>query len=147
MIILGFGMLITGSIIFLILPLSISHENSFWISLFNYFCSVGPFLTFFLLFLHLWLWNTIGRTVLKYDDEKIIVIKKFNLLVATKTYYRTEIIIDIKDFKLEKTRYFTRYHLFSKSTFSLVFIQNNLILRIINWQSYEKSKEIVDLIK
>jgi hypothetical protein len=146
-IVLGLGLLIVGFILFIFLPLSASQENSFWLSLFSYASSAVPFLAFFILFLYFWLWNTFGKTVLEFDAEKIIVTKKYKLFSKPKTYYRTEIKIDVEDFRIEKTKYFTRNNIFSTSTFSVVFIQNNITFRIVDWQSYEKAKEILATIQ
>jgi hypothetical protein len=146
-IVLGLGLLIVGFILFIFLPLSASQENSFWLSLFSYASSAVPFLAFFILFLYFWLWNTFGKTVLEFDAEKIIVTKKYKLFSKPKTYYRTEIKIDVEDFRIEKTKYFTRNNIFSTSTFSVVFIQNNITFRIVDWRSYEKAKEILATIQ
>jgi cytochrome b subunit of formate dehydrogenase len=145
-IIFGFGLLLAGFIIFFLLPLSAFQENSVWLSLFSYASSAVPFLAFFILFLYFWLWNTFGKTVLEYDSEKITVSKKYKLFNKPKTYYRTEIQkIDVEDFQVERTKYNVRYHYsLSGSTFSVVFIYNDLPVRIVDWITYEKANKIAD---
>ncbi|MCS3868985.1 putative membrane protein [Chryseobacterium ginsenosidimutans] len=145
-IVFGFGLLLASFIIFFLLPLLALQENSFWFSLFHYAFSVVPFLAFFILILYFWLWNTFGKTVLEYDAEKIIVTKKYKLFNKPKTYYRTEIQkIDVEDFKIERTKYNLRYHYsWSDSTFSVVFICNDLPVRIVDWITYEKANKIAE---
>lgn len=145
--VLGFGLIMISFIILVLLPLAAFQQNSFLLSLFFYFFSTIPFLAFFILFLYIWLWNTFGKTVLEFDNEKIIVIKKFKLFTPVKTYYRKDIKIGIEDFKIEKTKYFTRNNIFTSSTFSIVFHQNNRIIRIIDWQSLKRSEEIMKVIQ
>lgn len=145
--VLGFGLIMISFIILILLPLIAFQQNSFLLSVFSYFFSTIPFLAFFVLFLYIWLWNTFGKTILKFDDEKIIVIKKCKLFTPAKTYYRRDIKIGIEDFKIEKTKYFTRYNIFTSSTFSIVFHQNNSIKRVIDWQSLKKSEEILKAIQ
>lgn len=145
-VILGFGLLVASFIILVLLPLSAFQEDSVWLSLFSFAYSSIPFLAFFLLFLYFWLWNTFGKTVLEYDAEKITVMKKSKLFSKPKIYYRTEIQkIDIEDFKIERTKYNVRYHYsWSGSTFSVVFVINNLQIRIVDWITYEKANEIIN---
>lgn len=82
--VLGFGLIMISFIILVLLPLIAFQQDSFLISLFSYFFSTIPFITFFILFLYIWLWNTFGKTVLKFDDEKIIVIKRCKLFTPAK---------------------------------------------------------------
>jgi len=145
--VLGFGLIMISFIILVLLPLIAFQQDSFLLSLFFYVFSTIPFITFFILFLYIWLWNTFGKTVLEFDDEKFIVIKKHKLFTPPKTYYRKNIKIGIEDFKIEKTKYFTRNNIFTSSTFSIVFHQNNRIIRIIDWQSPKKSEEILKIIQ
>ncbi|MFC7348561.1 hypothetical protein ACFQO9_17725 [Chryseobacterium zhengzhouense] len=145
----GFGLLLTSFIIFILLQLSAFQEDSVWLSLFSYASISVPFGAFFLLFLYFWLWNTFGKTVLGYDSKKIVVTKKYKLFCKPKTYYRTEVQkIDIEDFRIERTKYNVRYHFsWSDSTFSIIFIHNNLPIRIIDWITYEKAKEVLNVIQ
>lgn len=144
-VVFGLGLLLASFIILVFLPFSAFQEGSVLLSLFSYACNTVPFLAFFLLFLYFWLWNTFGKTVLEYDTEKIIVTKKYKLFSKPKTYYRTEIQkIDVEDFTIERTKYNARYHYsWSGSTFSVVFICNNLRVRIVDWITYEKANVIV----
>lgn len=140
------GLLILTFIIVLILPL-ISIRETYLLSAISYIALVIPFLAFYILFIYIWLWNTFGKTILKFDTEKIILIKKNKLFSKSKTYYRAKIqSINIEDFKIEKTQFNTRYHIFSNSTFSVTFIYNNLTIRIIDWLTHEKAKEIKDIL-
>lgn len=145
--ILGLGLIMIFFIILFFLPLIAFQQSSLLLSIFFYVFSTIPFLAFFILFLYIWLWNTFGKTVLQFDDEKIIVIKKCKLFTSNKTYYRKDIKIGIEDFKIEKTKYFTRNNIFTSSTFSIVLHQNNKIIRIIDWQSLKKSEEILKTIQ
>lgn len=146
-VIFGFGLFIATMIIFLLLPL-VSAQETYLLSAFSYIFNAIPFLAFYILFLYIWLWNTFGKTILKFDSEKIVVIKKNKLFSKPKTYIRAKIEkICIEDFKIERTKYNVRYHYsWSDSTFSIVFIKNNISIRIIDWITYEKATEILQKI-
>jgi hypothetical protein len=146
-IVLGFGLILASIIIFVLLPL-ISVQETYLLSAITYIIKVIPFLAFYIVFLYLWLWNTFGKTILKFDAEKIIIIKKYKLFSKPKTYFRTEIEkISVDDFKIEKTKYFTRNNIFTNYTFSIVFTVNKLPIRIVDWLSHEKADEILNDIK
>lgn len=143
---LSVALLILTVIILLILPF-VSVRETYILSTLSYITFAVPFLAVYLFFLYFWLWNTFGKTILKFDSEKIIVIRKNKLFSKTKTYDRTEIQkINVEDFRIEKTQFNTRYHIFSSSTFSIVFIYNNISIRIIDWLTYENAKEIQTMI-
>jgi len=148
-IVFGFGLLLTSFIIFILIPLSVFQEDSALASIFSYTRILVPFGAFFVLFLYFWLWNTFGKTVLEFDSKKIVVTKKYKLFNTPKIYYRSEIQkIDIEDFRIERTQYNVRYHFsWSDSTFSLIFIHHNLTIRIVDWLTYEKAKEVLNMIQ
>jgi hypothetical protein len=149
-IVLGFGLLLVGFIVFIFMPLSvIFQENSFWFALFSYASNVVPYLIFFSAIFYFWLWNTFGKTILEYDAEKIIITKKYKLFSKPKTYYRAEIQkIDIEDFEIERTKYNVRYNFsWSGSTYSIIFIIDNTSIRIVDWITYEKAKTILSEIQ
>ncbi|WP_079243222.1 hypothetical protein [Chryseobacterium indologenes] len=147
-IILGLGLLILSLIILIIIPLlSIQAEGFFFIV--NYISFATPFAAFFILFLYIWLWNTFGKTILIIEPEKITVRHKKKLFTSPQIYLKKEIDqIQVKDFQVEKYKFGVRYHLsMGGSTYSVIFIQNDNEIRVVDWITETKACEITDEIK
>ncbi|MDH6253170.1 hypothetical protein M2347_002897 [Chryseobacterium sp. H1D6B] len=134
-------------VLFLIIPL-ISIQDTYLLSAVIYLWSSIPFAGLFILLLHIWLWNTFGKTILNIDSEKLIIHKKYRIFGKTKVFNRTAIEkVEVKDFKIEKFKYNSKYHYsHSNSTYSVVIIYNNQAVRIVNWIQSEKAEEIRNII-
>lgn len=149
--IFGVGLLMTSLIILIILiiiPLMSMQAEGIFI-IFNYILSVIPFAGFFILFLYFWLWNTFGKTVLTIEPEQITIRYKNKLFTAPKVFLKKEIdLVQTKDFTIEKSKWRVRYNFsLSGSTYSVVFIQKDREIRILDWITETKAEEIVNEIK
>lgn len=133
--------LLIFSIIFIV-PLAIIQETYF-LSVLMFSITVIPFLIFFVLILYFWLWNTFGKTILEKKESEITVIKRWKLFTKTKSYSHIEKVI-IKNYKIERSGYYTRYN-FSLSGVvnSIVLIINNEEIRIVDWLTEKKANEIL----
>ncbi len=146
--IFGVGLLMTSLIILIIIPLMSMQAEGIFI-IFNYILSVIPFAGFFILFLYFWLWNTFGKTVLTIEPEQITIRYKNKLFTAPKVFLKKEIdLVQTKDFTIEKSKWRVRYNFsLSGSTYSVVFIQKDREIRILDWITETKAEEIVNEIK
>ncbi|UKB83388.1 hypothetical protein LF887_20605 [Chryseobacterium sp. MEBOG06] len=146
--ILGYGLIITLFIILCIIPFTI-HEENYLLSIFNYISSIIPFAGFFFIFLYIWLWNTFGKTILTIEPDAITVRYKNDLFSRTRTYLKKDIDrVQTKDFKVERYKLGVRYHFsLSSPTYSVILIEDNREVRMVDWITQDKADEIVDTIK
>ena len=141
------AIVVLSILILFIIPL-FSVQETYLMSILSYVMNVSIFIAFFILFLTIWLWNTFGKTILNIDEEKIIVIKKFKLFSKPKIYLKEEVEkIEIKDYRIEKSKYYTRYNFsLTNATNSIVILTNNEI-RMVDWITKEKAIDIVEKIE
>ncbi len=146
-IIFPFGLLILIFIMFVILPFA-SAKSTYLLSTLSYIFSLIPFLGFFILFLYIWLWNTLGKVILEISPEKIKVINKNKLFNKPKEYFKSEIEkISILDFGIEKTKYYTRLnYLFSNSNYSITIQKSGKNIRVVDWLNHERANSILEKI-
>lgn len=149
-IVLPFALCILAITIVLILPL-FSLRQSYFLSIFTYLTSICVPLAFLMSLLHVWLWNTFGKTVLEISSTELRVRYKFKLFNKPKTYRKSEIKdIAILDLSIERTSLFTRRnYLFSNANQSIVVITNagSKKDRIIDWLTINKANELLIKIK
>jgi len=98
----------------------------------------------FIFFLYIWLWNNFGKTVLTIDHETLTVHYKNKLFTNPKTYLKEEIDrIETKNFEVERHPLGVRYHFsLSGSTYSVILIQKDVEIRIVDWLTKDKADEI-----
>lgn len=110
---------------------------------------VLPFAALFIFILYIWLWNNFGKTVLTIDDGNLTVQYKNKLFTSPKTYLKEEIDrIETKNFEVERHQLGVRYHFsISGSTYSVILIQKDSEIRIVDWITETKAGEIVDEIQ
>jgi energy-coupling factor transporter transmembrane protein EcfT len=136
--------IITFAIV-VIIPLATVQETYF-LSILSFLISVIPFLLFFFIILYLWLWNTFGKTILEKKGNEIIVTKKWKLFSKSRSYSHMQKII-IKNYKIEKSGYYTRYNFsLGGAVNSIVFIINSEEIRIIDWLTEKRAKDILRFI-
>lgn len=141
----AFALIIITFVIIVVVPLATIQETYF-LSILTFLITVIPFLIFFIIILHLWLWNVFGKTIIEKQLGEIIVAKKYNLFFKTKTYSTIDKII-IKNYKIERRGYYTRYNFsFSNAVYSIVFIVDEKEIRIIDWLTEKKANEILKFI-
>lgn len=136
-------------IILIILPLT-SVQNTYFLSALSYICSVVPFAAFFIFLLRIWIWNTLGRTILSIEPDAMTVRYKNKLFIPPITYLKKEIDhIDTKDLTIEKlNKLGFRYHFsLSSATYSVVIIKENKEIRIVDWITEDKANEITGTLK
>jgi hypothetical protein len=140
-----FGLLILIFIMLVILPFA-SVKSTYLFSILSYVFSLIPFLGFFILFLHIWLWNTFGKVILEISAENIRVTNKNKLFDKPKEYLKSEIQkISIVDFGIEKTKYYTRLnYLFSSSNYSIAIQKAGKNIRIVDWLNNERANSILE---
>ena len=140
-----FVLLVLIMIMLVFLPI-LSASNTYLLSIINYIFALIPFLVFFILFLYIWLWNTFGKVILEISPQKVKVTNKNKLFNKPKEYLRPEIEkISIVNFDIEKTRYFTRLNfLFSNSNYSITIKKGSHIIKIVDWLSHERAKDILE---
>ncbi|MBP2616877.1 hypothetical protein [Chryseobacterium jejuense] len=146
--IMGIALVVCMFIILILMPL-MSIEETYFLSIFSYITKVIPFAAFFTLFLYFWLWNTFGKTILSIKPDSISVRYKNKLFTSSKTFLKQEIKdIQTLDFRIEKTQLGTRYHFsWADATYSVVLMNKDGEIRIIDWVTKEKADEIADRIK
>lgn len=128
--------------IIIVLPLATIHETYF-LSVLIFLITAIPFLSFFILILHLWLWNTFGKTILEKKSGEVTVTKKWNLFFRKKSYVKIDKVI-IKNYRIERSGYYTRSNFsLSGAVHSIVFIINNEEIRIVDWLTEKRAKEIL----
>lgn len=139
-----FVLLVLIMIMLVFLPI-FSASNTYLLSIINYIFALIPFLGFFILFLYIWLWNTFGRVIIEICPQKVKVTNKNKLFDKPKEYLRSEIEkISIVNFDIERTRYFIRLnYLFSNSHYSIAIKKGSHIIRIVDWLSNERAKDIL----
>ncbi|MBB6331835.1 putative membrane protein [Chryseobacterium sediminis] len=108
-----------------------------------------PFGAFFIFILYIWLWNNFGKTVLTIDHKTLTVQYKNKLFTSPKTYLKEETDrIETKDFKIEKHQLGVRYHFsISGSTYSVILIQKDTEIRIVDWVTKDRADEIAGELK
>lgn len=139
-------------IILIIFPITIisnynssSFSNSL-ISIINYSVAFFIFpIAFLTVFLYLWLWNTLGKTILAVTKTEIRLSKKSKLFYKTKTYKISEIKkIYIENRDVETNGYSIRLnYLFSKSNQTIAIEYNDSKVRIFGWISKEEANKII----
>ncbi|SDJ56644.1 hypothetical protein [Chryseobacterium jejuense] len=146
--IMGLALIVCLFIILILMPL-MSIEETYFLSIFSYITKVIPFAAFFTLFLYFWLWNTFGKTVISIKPDSIRVRYKNKLFTSSKTFLKQEIKdIQTIDFRIEKTQLGTRYHFsWVDATYSVVLMNKDGEIRIINWVTKENADEIIGKIK
>ncbi|MGS0747083.1 hypothetical protein [Halpernia sp. GG3] len=88
------------------------------------------------------MWNTFGKTVLFIEKEKITIIRKCKLFSKPTIYLESKINkIYSKNFKIEKSKYYTRVNFsLNGSLNSVIFEINGNENRIIDWLTRTESR-------
>lgn len=131
------GLLILFCIILIIVSVGLLQPAGF-------ISFILPFSAFFIFILYIWLWNNFGKTVLTIDHETLTVHYKNKLFTNPKTYLKEEIDrIETKNFEVERHPLGVRYHFsLSGSTYSVILIQKDVEIRIVDWLTKDKADEI-----
>lgn len=110
---------------------------------------VLPFAAFFIFILYIWLWNNFGKTVLTIDHEILTVHYKNKLFTSPKTYLKKETDhIETENFEVERHPLGVRYHFsISGSTYSVILMQKENEIRIVDWITKDKADEIAGELK
>lgn len=142
------ALIVSLFIILILIPL-VSIEETYLLSIFSYIFQGAPFAGLFLLFLYFWLWNTFGKTILNIETDSIAIKYKNKLFTRSKIFLKQEIKdIQTVDFKIEKNKLGTRYHFsWVDATYSVVLVNKDKEIRIVDWVTKEKADEIGDRIK
>ncbi len=125
----------------------LQYGNFFAIA--NCFSIAALAICFFIFLLYIWLWNNFGKTILTIDPETVTITYKNKLFTSPKIYLKKETDhIETKDFMIEKNQFGIRYHFsISGSTYSVILLQKNIKIRIINWITQGKADEIASELK
>lgn len=135
-------------IIIIIIPLG-SIEKTYLLFILSYTMKVIPFTVFFMLFLYLWLWNTLGKTLLHIEPDSITITYKNKLFTKPRTFLKQEVEkVQTVDCRIEKNKMGVRYHFsFTGATYSVVLFNKNEEKKIINWITEKEADDIADKIK
>ncbi|MGU3375289.1 hypothetical protein [Chryseobacterium sp. M5A1_1a] len=146
--VLGIGLILLFFVIVIIILMGIIQETDFS-SVLNFISFTIPFVGVFILFLYIWLWNTLGKTVLNIETDAITVRYKNKLFTSPKTFLKKEFNdIQTKDFSVEPYKFGVRYHFsWTGATYSVVLVRRDEEKRIIDWITEDKANEIVGEVK
>lgn len=142
------GLFISLFIILVVIPFT-SVQNDYFLTVLHFISSAAPFTGLFIIFLYIWLWNTFGKTILIIESDIITVRYKNKLFTHPKIFSKKEIDhIVSKDFAVEEYKFGVRYHLsWSGSTYSVVIVNRDREIRIVDWITKDMAEEIIHKIK
>jgi hypothetical protein len=95
------------------------------------------------------IWQLIGKTILQFENNKLIIRKKWDLFYKSKTYE----ILKLKDAHvinrdIESNRFFIRpNNLFTSKTKSIEFNYDFKAIRMIDWLEYSDAENILETMK
>ncbi|MEG0926403.1 hypothetical protein [Chryseobacterium sp.] len=147
-VVMSIGLILSSCVIVILLLIGLL-QNIDISAILSVLSMAGVAIGFFILFLYIWLWNTLGRTVFHVEAGSITISYKNKLFAKPKTFLKNEIKdIQAIDYSIEHYKYGVRYHFsWTGTTYSVVLITQDYEKRLINWITEDKANEIVDKVK
>ncbi|WP_284464567.1 hypothetical protein [Chryseobacterium sp.] len=147
-VVMSIGLMLSSCVIIIIILIGFL-QNIDISAILSVLSMAGIAIGFFILFLYIWLWNTLGKTVFNIEADAITVSYKNKLFAKPKTFLKKEIKdIQSVDYSIESYKYGTRYHFsWTGATYSVVLITWDYEKRIISWITEDEANKIVDKVK